>query len=144
MRASGDVGVDVAVRLAAVLAMAALLPLGPAVAAQDEVVIRADSIEPSVLHTVTGRRVEFTKRVNAPVHVEFGHDPKQHQVYQMPATGPIWAIFHRPGTHPYTVHIYGAKSTTALPGSVEVVEDPAHPWGVGTCSAVVMGNCLEP
>ena len=144
MRASGDVGVGVALRLAAVLAMAALLPLGSAMAAQDEVVIRGDSVEPSVLHTVTGRRVEFTARVSAPVHVEFGEDPKQHQVYQMPASGPIWAIFHRPGTHPYTVHIYGAKSTTALRGSVEVVEAPAHPWGLGTCGAVVMGDCLEP
>ena len=144
MRASDDVGVGVAVRLAAVLAMATLLPLGPAMAAQDEVVIRADSVEPSVLHTVTGRRVEFTKRVNAPVHVEFGEDPKQHQVYQMPAIGPIWAIFQRPGTHPYTVHVYGAKTTTVLPGLVEVVEDPQHPWGIGTCGAVVMGDCLEP
>lgn len=138
------------IRLAAALAMAALLPLGSAVAAQsavavpDEVVIRADSVEPPVLHTVTGRRVEFTKRVKVPVHVEFGEDPKQHHVYQMPANGPIWAVFHRPGTHPYTVHIYGGKTTTALPGLVEVVEDPEHPWGIGTCGAVVMGDCLEP
>jgi len=144
MRTRGHVGVGVAVRLAAVLAMATLLPPGPAMAAQDEVVIRADAVEPSVLHTVTGRRVEFTKRVNAPVHVEFGEGPEQHQVYQMPAIGPIWAIFKRPGTHPYTVHIYGAKTTTALPGLVEVVEDPQHPWGIGTCGAVVMGDCLEP
>jgi hypothetical protein len=146
MRARGPVGVrwGVAIRLGAALAMTALLPLRPAMAAQDEVVIRADSIEPSVLHTVTGRRVEFAKRVNAPVHVEFGEAPEQHQVYQMPATGPIWAIFHRPGTHPYTVHIYDGRATTALPGLVEVVEDPAHPWGLGTCGAVVMGDCLEP
>ena len=144
VRGEGRVGWGVAIRLAAALAMAALLPLGPAMAAQDEVVILADSVAPSVLDTVTGRRVEFTKRVNAPVHVEFGDDPKHHQVYQWPATGPIWAIFHRPGTHPYTVHIYGAKTTTALPGVVEAVEDPKRPWGIGTCAAVVMGDCLEP
>jgi hypothetical protein len=146
MRAGGDVemGRGVAGRLAAALAMAALLPLMPAMAAQNEVVIRAGSVEPPVLRTVTGRRVEFTKRVNAPVHVEFGDDPKQHQVYQLPGIGPIWAIFHRPGTHPYTVHIYGATTTTALRGLVEVVEDPEHPWGIGTCGAVVMGDCVEP
>lgn len=146
MRTNGDVGVawGVAIRLGTALAMVALLPPWPAMAAQDEIVIRAGSIEPSVLRTVTGRRVEFTKGVNAPVHVEFGEDPKRHQVYQLPAAGPIWAIFHRPGTHPYTVHIYGAKATTALPGLVEVVEDPEHPMGVGTCGAVVMGDCLEP
>ena len=78
------------------------------------------------------------------MHVEFGDAPKEHQIYQMPAGGPIWAIFHRPGTHPYTVHIYGAKTTTALPGLVEVAEDSQHPWGIGTCGAVVMGNCIEP
>lgn len=122
----------------------ALLPSGAASAGPDEVITRAESVEPGVLRTVTGRRVEFVARVNAPVHVEFGDDPSQHQVYQMPAAGPIWVIFHRPGTHPYTVHTYEAKTTTALPGSVEVVEDPARPWGPGTCGAVVMGDCIEP
>ena len=147
MRARGDVRVERGVLIlfgAAALAMAALLPLAPALAAQHEVVIRADSVEPAVLHTVTGRRVEFTTRVQAPVHVEFGDAPTEHHVYQMPAAGPIWAIFHRPGTHPYTVHVYGGKTTTALPGLVEVAEDAGHPWGIGTCGAVVMGFCLEP
>jgi len=147
MRARSYVWVKwgVTIRLGvAALAIAVLVSLGPATSGQAEIVIRADSVEPSVLHTVTGRRVEFTKRVNAPVHVEFGVDPRQHQVYQMPATGPIWAIFHRPGTHPYTVHIYGEKAMTALPGLVEVVEDPEHPWGLGTCGAVVLGDCIEP
>ncbi len=146
MRTSGDarMGWRVTVRVAAALAMSAVLPLAPAMAAQNEVVIRADSVEPSVLRTVTGRRVNFTRSMNTLVHVEFGDDIRSHQVYQMPATGPIWAIFHRPGTHPYTVHIYGAKTTTALPGLVEVVEDPERPWGIGTCGAVVMGDCIEP
>ena len=146
MRARGDVEArwGVTICLGAALAMAAVLPPRPALAAQDAVVIRADAVEPSVLHTVAGRRVEFMTRVNAPVHVEFGEAPEQHQVYQMPPTRPIWAIFHRPGTHPYTVHIYGDKTTTALPGLVEVTEDPAHPWGIGRCGAVVMGDCIEP
>ncbi len=29
-------------------------------------------------------------------------------------------------------------------GVVEVVEDPEHPWGLGTCGVVVMEQCVEP
>jgi S1-C subfamily serine protease len=72
---------------------------------------------------------------------EFGWDPSQHYVYQIPGTGPVWAIFHRPGTHPYVVHVYRDNTVAVLHG---VVEDPQHPWGPGTCGAVVMGDCLEP
>lgn len=113
-------------------------------AAEGEIVIHAAAVEPHVFHAVTGQRVEFVKRVDARAHVEFGEEPREHHVYQIPATGPIWAIFHRPGTHPYVVHIYGDKATTVLHGIVEVIEDPQHPWGLGTCGAVVMGECLEP
>ena len=52
-------------------------------------------------------------------------------------------MFHRPGTHPYVVHVYG-RSTGALQGVVEVVEDATHRWDSRTCGAVVMGECLEP
>ena len=127
----------------AVLAMAALVPSGAAAAAPDEVVIRAESVEPSVLRTVTGRRVEFTARVSAPVHVEFGDAPSHHQVYQMPAAAPIWVIFHRPGTHPYTVHIYG-RQTVALEGVVSVTTDETHQWQSGTCDVLVEDNCIVP
>ena len=113
-------------------------------AAAGEIVIGAAAVEPHVFHAVTGQRVEFVKRVDAPAHVEFGEDPRQHQVYQLPAIGPIWAIFHRPGTHPYVVHIYRDRGVAVLHGIVEVVDDPEHPWGPGTCGAVVMGECLEP
>lgn len=129
--------------LAAVVAVLAQPP-SPSWPADAEIVINAASIEPNVFHAVAGKRVNFMRRTDLPVHVEFGWDPKQHQVYQVPATGPIWVIFNRPGTHPYTVHIYGVRTTTALHGVVEVAEDPEHPWGVGTCPAVVMGDCLEP
>lgn len=115
----------------------------PAWSADVEVVIRATRIEPHVLSVVAGRRVSFVKRVDRPVHVEFGVDPTGHQVFQMPETGPIWAIFHRPGTHPYVVHVYDGK-TTALHGVVEVVEDPDHPWALGRCGAVVEEACIEP
>jgi hypothetical protein len=126
-----------------VIAILILAP-SPSVPAPAEIVIKATEVDPPVFHAMTGQRVDFLKRTGLPVHVEFGWDPRQHQVYQMPATGPIWVIFNRPGTHPYTVHVYEAKTTTSLHGVVEVVEDPQHPWGVGTCAAVVMGACLEP
>ena len=127
------------------LVAAAAVLVSPAWSADVEVIIRATALEPSVLRVETGQRVNFVKRVLKPVHVEFGGDLRQHQVFQIPATGPIWAIFHRPGTHPYVVHIYndGGK-TTVLSGLVEVAENPAHPWGLGTCGAVVQGDCIEP
>jgi hypothetical protein len=109
-----------------------------------EIVITAAGVEPHVFHAVAGQRVEFVKRMDVPTHVEFGWDPGQHHVYQIPGTGPVWAIFHRPGTHPYVVHVYRDNTVAVLHGIVEVVEDPQHPWGPGTCGAVVMGDCLEP
>lgn len=137
--------------VAALLARAMLLvgllaitsPASPAWSAEGEVVIRATALEPHLLRAVAGQRVNFVKHVNRPVHVEFGVDPSAHQVFQMPATGPIWAIFHRPGTHPYVVHIYDGK-TIVLHGLIEVVEDPDRPWGLGACGAVVMEVCIEP
>jgi len=112
--------------------------------AEEDIVIRANAIEPHVFRATMGERVNFVKRVDLPVHVEFGVDPGQHHVVQIPGTGPFWAVFHRPGTHPYVVHIYAAKTTTTLHGIVEVVEDPQHPWAPGTCAAFVMGVCIEP
>ena len=134
-------GWAVSIGAATVLALASAAPTG---AAEDEIVIRDNAVEPHVFHTATGQRVSFVKRVDAPAHVEFGMDPSQHHVYQLPSAGPIWAIFHRPGTHPYVVHIYRDKGTTALHGLVEVAEDPQRPWEFGTCGAVVMGECFEP
>ncbi len=52
--------------------------------------------------------------------------------------------FVRVAPLPDTLHIYGNRTTTALHGIVEVAADPAHPWGVGTCRAVVMEDCIEP
>jgi hypothetical protein len=115
----------------------------PAWSADGEVVIRATALEPHVLSAVAGQRVNFVSRVDRPVHVEFGVAPSAHQVFQMPTTGPIWAVFHRPGTHPYVVHIYDGK-TIALHGLVEVVEDPERPWRPETCGAVVLEVCIEP
>jgi hypothetical protein len=139
-RTVGDAGVVIVCVLG--LSLFAAAPM--ARAADNEIVIRADGVQPPVFRASTGQRVEFVKRVDAPAHVEFGDDPSQHHVYQLPATGPVWAIFHRPGTHPYVVHIYRDKGTTVLHGLVEVLEDPQRPWEVGTCGAIVMENCVEP
>jgi len=116
----------------------------PAWPAGEEIVIRANAIEPHVFRATMGQRVNFVKRVDLPVHVEFGVDPSQHHVVQIPGTGPFWAVFHRPGTHSYVVHVYGTRTTATLHGIVEVVEDPQRPWKPGTCAAVVMGDCIEP
>jgi hypothetical protein len=127
-------------------AVVATLTLAPSLSspAPEEIIITAAGVEPRVFHAVAGQRVEFLRRVDAPTHVEFGWDPSQHHAYQIPGTGPVWAIFNRPGTHPYVVHIYRDNAVDVLRGIVEVVEDPRHPWGPGTCGAVVMGDCLEP
>lgn len=124
----------------------ATLTLAPSLSspAPPEIVINATAVEPHVFHAVTGQRVDFVKRVDAPAHVEFGEQPSQHHVYQLPATESIWAIFHRPGTHPYVVHIYSGKTTTTLHGIIEISEDPQRPWERGTCGAVVMEDCVEP
>jgi plastocyanin len=116
----------------------------PAWPADREIVIKANAIEPHYFRATMGQRVTFVNQAGLPVHVEFGVDPKQHHVVQVPGTGPIWAEFHRPGTHPYVVHVYATKTTTTLHGVVEVVEDPQRPWKPGTCPAVVMGDCIEP
>jgi hypothetical protein len=131
------------IAVAAALTAAPVASIAPARAGGDEIVIRASRTEPAVLHTIAGRRVHFVNRAERPVHVEFGDEPRQHHVVQVPVVGPIWAIFHRPGTHPYVVHVYNSE-VVVLRGLVEVVEDPDRPWGPGTCGTVVMGDCLEP
>jgi len=129
-------------RWIALLVVVQALSVAPTSAA--EITITATAIEPPVLQVPAGTRVDFVNRTQRSVHVEFGVDPRQHQVVQIPATGPIWAVFHRPGTHPYAVHVYGGGGLTTLLGRVEVVIDPEHPWESKTCDTVVMGNCVEP
>ena len=129
-------------RIVLFAAVVATLTLAPSLSlpAPGEIIITAAGVEPHVFHAVAGQRVEYLKRMDAPTHVEFGWDPGQHHVYQIPGTGPVWAIFHRPGTHPYVVHVYRDNTVAVLHRIVEVVEDPQHPWGPGTCGAVVMGG----
>ena len=130
-------------RLIVLIALLALL--APARGWADEtIVIEASRIVPPVFATTTGKRVEFVNRTQRLVHIEFTGDVRQREVIQIPATGPIWAIFHRPGTHPYVMHVYGPAATTTLEGLVEVSEDEHHKWEAPSCVATVMGVCLEP
>jgi hypothetical protein len=108
-----------------------------------QVVIEENGLEPRTLDTLTGERVSFVNRTGQPVHLQLVDDIHQHEVIQIPVTGPIWAVFHRPGTHPYIVHVYG-RVTRALEGVVRVTLDETHRWEAGTCDVIVEGNCIEP
>ena len=129
-------------RVAATALLTAAWAAGSAAAA-DNVVVNLDAVDPAVLHTTTGDRVEFVNRTGRAVHLQFGGDPAGHQVIQVPTTGPFWVVFHRTGTHPYVVHVYGAKER-ALPGVVEVTQGPQQGAESPSCSVAVMGVCIEP
>ncbi len=124
------------------LVLAALLWTGSVNARDGEIVIGATRLDPPVLRTVTEQRVTFVNRSGRIVHVDFLGDAGQHHVYQVP--GSIWAIFHRPGRHPYVVH-FKTDGGRELRGVVEVesgtIPGPLPP----TCTGfTVMGECLDP
>ena len=128
---------------AALVTLLVLLTSGSA-RAGETIVIEATRLVPPVLETMTGNRVDFVNRAQRSVHVEFGVDARQHEVVQVPATGPIWAVFHRPGTHPYVVHVYDGRTTRTLSGVVAVVEDETHKWDSRTCGLIIMEICIAP
>ena len=120
-----------------------VLPALPGAGPAPQIVIENERVEPRTLETLTGERVEFVNRTGVAVHLELTGSGREHEVVQVPITGPMWAVFHRPGTHPYIVHVYG-RHTRALGGVVFVTTDETHRWESGTCGVVVEGNCLEP
>jgi hypothetical protein len=128
---------------AAAVVLAALAPTPASTGAPRRVVIDRDRVSPETLEALTGERVDFVNRAGLPVHLQLGDNDREHEVIQIPVTGPIRAVFHRPGTHPYIVHIYG-RQTRALAGVVVVTTDATHQWQAGTCDVVVEDNCLEP
>ncbi len=128
-----------------IVLVAILALMVPAHASPEEtIVIDAARLVPPVLNTMTGERVTFVNRSGRAAHVEFHRDGGEHHLVQVPAGGPIWAIFYRPGTHAYVVHVYYERRTDTLVGSVEVAEDPHHRYESPNCVAAVMGVCIEP
>jgi hypothetical protein len=107
-----------------------------------EVIIEATGLQPQVLLTEPEHRVLFINRSGRAVHLDFFiRDPELHHVFQVPDR--IWAIFHRPGRHPYVVH-FGGPGAADLQGAVEVVGDPYGGPDPHVCSGVtVQGACIE-
>ena len=124
------------------LALLVLFTAAPA-GADETIVVEATRLVPPVLTMTSGQRVTFVNRTQRRAHVEFVRDGGEHHLVQIPAGGPIWAIFFRPGTHAYVVHVYGDRTET-LAGSVEVVGDEHHKYESPDCVATVMGVCIEP
>ncbi len=113
----------------------------PVAIAKDEIVIEGTRLNPPLFKTTVGERVTFVNRSGRTVHVEFPGDTGRHRVFQV--SNEIWAIFHRPGLHPYEVHFSDPKGAT-LRGTVEAVEDPSGRADPHTCdSFTVMGECIE-
>jgi hypothetical protein len=107
-----------------------------------EVIIEATGLRPSVLMTESEHRVIFVNRSGRMVHVDFMiRDPELHHVIQVPDQ--IWAIFHRPGSHPYEVH-FRDPTVADLHGVIEVAGDPYGRPDPLVCSGVtVQGACIE-
>jgi hypothetical protein len=119
-----------------------LLVLLVSAAAESEVVIGAQGVDPSVLQVLSDQRVVFVNRSGRSLHIDFVGDAKQHHVFRV--SGTIWAIFHRPGSHPYTVH-FEDPSGGLLRGVIDVKEGSVSESQPPTCPTVtVMGACLEP
>ena len=131
-------------RLARIVIGLAVLAWGGAPARGDEaVVVRLDAVEPAVLRTTAGERVDFVNRTERLVHVQFADDARQHEVIQIPWTGAIWAVFHRPGRHPYEVHVVVGGRERTLRGLVEVAEGEQRPVDPPACGVTVMEVCIE-
>ena len=124
-----------------VLVVALAAVPAPLAWADDEIVIEVSKLNPPLLKTTVGERVTFINRSGRRVHVQFIYESGRHQIFQVQTE--IWAIFHRPGLHPYEVHFSAPKAAT-LRGAVDALEDPARPGGPHICdSLTVMGECIE-
>jgi len=141
-------GVVTSVRVTLALAIAAVTVLvKPGFSADEklitgEVVIEATALRPQVLMTEPEHRVTFVNRSGQMLHVDFIlHDPELHHVIQV--SDQIWAIFHRPGRHPYEVH-FSDPRLPDLHGAIEVMGDPYGGPDPRVCGGVtVQGACVE-
>ena len=107
-----------------------------------EIAIETTALHPEVLLVEPNRRVRFVNRSGHSIHLSLiTKDPQRHHVFQVPEA--IWAIFHRPGRHPFEVHFLDGAFPT-LRGAVEVQYDPFGQPDHFPCGGItVMGACLE-
>ena len=120
----------------------ALLLLSPPAAGGGEILIETRGLTPPVLRVQAEEAVEFVNRSGRTAHVDFLGPADEH--YIVPIPGRIVAIFHRPGRHPYVVHLENRRRSE-LRGAVDVEEprDPRDEFPV--CGRLtVEGVCLEP
>ena len=82
----------------------------------ETVIVTPGSVEPPVLRTRTGVRVDFENRTGRAIHLQFEGGRGEHDVVQLPATGPFLVVFLRPGTHRYVVHVYETKERGLVGG----------------------------
>lgn len=138
------VGANRTKRFARIVIGLAALAWGAAPASAGETIaVQLNGVEPPVLRAVTGERVDFVNRTARPVHVQFTDHRSRHEVVQIPRTGTIWAVFHRPGKHPYEVHVVVDGRERTLRGLVEVAEAAPRPVDPPACGVTVMGVCIE-
>jgi hypothetical protein len=118
-----------------------LLLLSPLAAEGGEIVIETGALRPSILKVQSEEAVEFVNRSGRQAHVDFLGAADEHHI--VPVPGRILAIFHRPGRHPYVVHLEGRRRSE-LRGAVDV-EEPRDPRDeLPVCGGVtVEGVCLE-
>jgi plastocyanin len=124
--------------MALATSVVATVPHAPAAAAEIE--ITALAIRPQTAVAAVGERVTFVDRSGRRAHLEFHELPRGHRAFQVP--GEIWAVFHVPGRHGYTVHLSGP--TLELHGVVDVREATGPERELRECRGVsVQGECLD-
>jgi hypothetical protein len=127
---------------ATVVSLLSILLWAASAAAESEVVISAQGVDPAVLRVPPDERVVFVNRSDRSPHIDLVGDAKQHHVFRV--AGAIWAIFHRPGRHAYTVH-FEEPGGALLRGVIEVTREGMSELTPPTCPTItVMGACLEP
>lgn len=128
-------------RAVAALALAVLAATPAVAGATDEIIIETTGLRRPLHRTAVERPVTWVNRSGAPAHIEFVGRAGEHRVFQVP--GSIWAVFHRPGLHPYVVHLEGRRRAE-LRGTVEVSADDAAVRAL-TCDGITVKEiCIDP
>ncbi|MBI2202318.1 MAG: hypothetical protein HYU41_00420 [Candidatus Rokubacteria bacterium] len=128
-------------RAVAALALAVLAATPAVAGATDDIVIEPTGLRRPLHRTAVERPVTWVNRSGVPAHIEFVGRPGEHRVFQVP--GSIWAVFHRPGLHPYVVHLEGSRRAE-LRGSVQVIFDEGT-VRASTCDGITVREvCIDP